>query len=1075
MMNYFNKIKKPLVITFCLICLGLSSAVVSCKKKSLDLLDKAGILFLEKSLKQKNPLIYSAIFNKLQGLSDAKKKELIDLIRANDADMLEAVVEKIELIEQSKYCYLLNQEIDTDYIPVFEQKPFYKITNSMNIEKLNPAQERLYFSNINPFQYRGKKENIFKTEDHPKKQKQGKLNLSEFKDIDLQWQALIPEDMKSNFFYNSRQCFKRYEEPGVVSRVWNDTVIFRNEYQVFGYDLNSGKRKWTISASSNKQMNRYQTFRHPHHNSFGYEFLLSGGCIYAELNGVLVAAKITQSNKQPDVLWEKPLGEYRLATKPFLLSGNICCGIVNSKGEFWFAFFDASTGEIKKTQYVGLSSFFSQASYLDRSNNDKVFLISNHGFMCAIGENKSSVLWLNKFKPKSFSLKDYWLKEQYKSVMIDSSNINFDTQFITDAGENAFFFKPRESDTVYKVNTLTGKIRERIFNDFSETYLLYAIKDKVVFIDRQNNAEKTIYLVDIKSMQVLYKKKLNNGKLLGCVYSDNNMLLKIGTQIWGITIENKKIKISQICSPGKGWLVGADKRSIFVVDNKQFKCYRSKEHNPAKEYSNNEEPEGSSVNGSFMIKKQTVAKDDPEQPNPRGFMVKGEKLYPVLLDYYDDAQAKDFFLFINNDQLICTDSSGKILWQTQVFYNDVPISKIDSVWDMHKARIFGGFLWAGAKENVLLVNDGVNVVAYDIRSGEYLWSKTNTGETFLKAKDPDIQPDNHFFKQYGVCSYVVDNIMYRVSILEDEVLLSHGDKISLIDVETGQEKKTIFIGGGILDLISAKNNWAVLSQRKIITIDKNLEVLNQTNWDKFQIKHIVPKIYFIKENIVLLSEERIYLFSPKKQKIIDTVKVTSIQEHRCPLYKRIEQLNDQNICMIYPLKSIVVIGCENDKLKISWRFDSKTSVNSLFPDYFYASRFMFLFKDRSFYPIFENGKYQIVSLNLKNGNLQWQTEILKSDNLVYNISNAQVLGNSLQFIISLADMGQKTKLVPSETVNNVESFFVQLNYKTGVLEQIHNLKRLPLGRYQFDPVFLDKTDKAYLYGLGSEIIAAPRK
>ena len=60
---------------------------------------------------------------------------------------------------------------------------------------------------------------------------------------------------------------------------------------------------------------------------------IDNGILYAEISGVLIAIDV--SSDLPEDVWELPLGQYTLASKPYVVSDGLFTSLINRKGELW--------------------------------------------------------------------------------------------------------------------------------------------------------------------------------------------------------------------------------------------------------------------------------------------------------------------------------------------------------------------------------------------------------------------------------------------------------------------------------------------------------------------------------------------------------------------------------------------------------------------------------------------------------------------------------------------------------------------------------------------------------------------
>ncbi|MBU1864579.1 MAG: hypothetical protein KKH94_13040, partial [Candidatus Omnitrophica bacterium] len=212
-----------------------------------------------------------------------------------------------------------------DYVPHMLN---FTDTNSDKIEhitNLNPEAEHIYFDNLelcytpnnlikktemfwlNP----GEKPRTARIHFH----KSNNLLFPDAlrKETKMLYMYRLKDDTLTNYCMQRRQWFKRYEENALFIQVYKNAVIIRNEYRLFCINIFSGEEIWSFGNIDRTGHEFYQSFHHPHHNSFGYELLLAKGTIFTELDGMLLAISL-EDISVPRILWKQYLGPFTLCT-----------------------------------------------------------------------------------------------------------------------------------------------------------------------------------------------------------------------------------------------------------------------------------------------------------------------------------------------------------------------------------------------------------------------------------------------------------------------------------------------------------------------------------------------------------------------------------------------------------------------------------------------------------------------------------------------------------------------------------------------------------------------------------------
>ena len=389
------------------------------------------------------------------------------------------------------------------------------------------------------------------------------------------WSYRLKDDYVNDFFYDLRQWIKRYEEDLIFPVLYKDALILRNEYQMFCVDLLSGKEIWSMGGSDKSGCQYYQTFRNIHYNSYGYEFLLSGDMLFSELDGRLVAVTL-ENPLTPKVLWEKSLGEYTLCTKPIRIGDILVTGLINTRGELWACGFDCQRGAIEWSTYIGLSCFFSPVCAISAVADDKVFIGTNHGALICLNPNNGKITWLRKYTPKNYKVFEYWKSGRYNDKALNKGSIPYDTQFIETGDNNLLYYKPRESDYLYILDSRDGRARDEILLDSEKFYVIGVRRGKAIFLEKEDiNKGKNIEIrvVELDSGRQIYRTTIKGGSLKGVFYPNiNEALFKVGDTIHYLRIDNNNAAHAEVSTLKKGWLLNAEGRFLFVNDGKTLFC-----------------------------------------------------------------------------------------------------------------------------------------------------------------------------------------------------------------------------------------------------------------------------------------------------------------------------------------------------------------------------------------------------------------------------------------------------------------------------------------------------------------------
>jgi len=503
---------------------------------------------------------------------------------------LNSVIDNTIFKMEKDNIFFLTEDIFVDNVPSSKESPFYKDSVfPLKITDIKPHAEYLYFYNLK-LKYR-KNTLLKETEEHwinPKENIKERENILPKSDINSFPHQLLANEVKqiwsyelrydnlTNFFNrrDTRQWIKRYEENPIFLVTYKGAVIIRNEHRLFCIDLLSGKEIWSVGDIDKNSQEFWQNFRHPHINSYGYEFLLVNDTIFTELSGKLVAFDI-RDNLSPKLIWKSDLGEYAVCTKPILAHDTLIVGLINARGELWFCGFNVHNGSLMWNTYIGTSSYLSPACGISVVSQDRVFIATNHGVLVCLNPYNGNIIWIRKYNPKKYSLLDYWQKGYFRSTFLETGSIQYDTQFIDLAEDGFLYYKPRESDYLYILDSRSGQLKEKILIDSDRYYILKIIDGKAIFLAKADSSleNSELKIVDLNSGKTTYNLFINKGILQGISYIDNNKIIfKIDDKIHFLKVNYNDVVHRQVYVPFSGWLLGYEANFLFIGKDRFLFC-----------------------------------------------------------------------------------------------------------------------------------------------------------------------------------------------------------------------------------------------------------------------------------------------------------------------------------------------------------------------------------------------------------------------------------------------------------------------------------------------------------------------
>ncbi len=513
-----------MVLFFCSYC----EAAVEERNKiaSLDF-SEASFITLNKSLSQGNLLDYFKVREKLILLSYDDLAAVKERVKENGSlpelsNLLDVILDKME----RKESYLLEEDMFINNTPVLQDFPFYEgSVQDYNITALRPYAEHLYFNNLR-LKYvkndlvkkaellwanRGKIER----DNHSERGSTGtKFQIQPFDGISERavqtWSYILSDDNLSDYLISSRQWVKEYEESSLYPVVSGSALIMRNASTIFCIDPLSGKEIWFFKDPRDSGRSLYHTFRRPHINMHGYQLLLADNTIFTELGEKLVALTLKEFYS-PRLLWERDLGEYAVCTKPVRNDNRLIVGLINARGELWVSAFNCKDGELQWSTYIGTCSFLSPPCQLSLIKDGQLFLGTNHGVLVSLRLNDGKLIWLREYKPTSYSLFDYW--ELHFS---EKNLITYDTQFLEAEGQK-IYYKPRESEYLYILDSEEGRLQEAILVDTDSYRILKIEGGRGIFLAGTDKTDKNaeVKIIDLSSGEQIYTKSIKGGALKG--------------------------------------------------------------------------------------------------------------------------------------------------------------------------------------------------------------------------------------------------------------------------------------------------------------------------------------------------------------------------------------------------------------------------------------------------------------------------------------------------------------------------------------------------------------------------------
>ncbi|MEI6631309.1 MAG: hypothetical protein WCL25_01685 [bacterium] len=1186
-----EKIVFSLILAFTVSLFYFCSGISAGEREKIFLSDLygSGLITLNRSLSQGNLLDYFKVREKLLSLPYEELSALKERVKEKGSlpelgSLIEALLDKVE----KKEIYLLNEDIFIDNTPVLKEFPFYEgATQGHEIAALRPYAEHLYYNNL---KLRYRKNSLLRETDSlwvsrygvqkksPASQPhaRGTIGCTLFNRISgraaVLWSSALTEDTLSDYLISSRQWVKEYEEGQLSPIVYKDTIMMRNAYGIFCTDLLSGKELWFFEYPDDPGSRFCQTFSRPHLNIHGYYLLAAQDMLFTELGEKLVALSL-KDIYSPRLLWERGLGEYALCTKPVYYKDSVVVGLINARGELWVSAFGCKNGALEWSTYIGTCSFLSPPCGLSLVENERLFLGTNHGILACLRLSDGAPLWLLKYKPRSYSLFDYW-----QAHFSEKNIIKYDTQLLL-LEEGTIYYKPRESQYLYILDQDRGEVKDAILIDSDNYHILGVRNGTGIFLTPGNNAEENgqLRFLELTSGKELCKEDIYGGALKGVFFQKSGeILFKVGAALHLIKVGADKIENTQFILPSaESWLLDSGERLVFTAEAGILSCFDISGDKYTSGYTDSYRKEF--ISGSERIiddfKKALKLKPDSfdalalrrklvsdislrgapsrlggilpvivdnlgrlNDPRWREFTAVLSKSYGEEVITYRDIEIKfknflsetglidflptakksfkqisakgtayrrkdikvvadrirpvhiktvgvqglpDFFLLLNHDQLLCVDETGMILWSRKLFYRPYPAVNryMEYNEDKNTGRMYADDIKAYLYGDTLIINDRVNIVAVGARDGKYLWSMTNRGEAFERAREFPPQKMDTLYNKYGLDREFIKNIMFYCEFTGGSVIVVHGNKVYSINPLTGYCRyyRELDMEAAVEVEVSEERVYLVSYRlNRLEVFDPQLQLLYDVPLDFIKEKETPAELLFVGDRVLLYTGPGLYALDRENGRLKGAINLAGTGPHK------VETFGD-SVLVIWPFKKISSYRLQADGLKAAWEFEVASAEPDITWKYWERQTcYYFIIGRRIFFPFRREGEFFFACIDLDTGRKIWESDMQGVRGFFYNLSDAGVYKGEANFImttggeeISLEEFGYYPSV-------NLASIFVtskicSLDLSSGAVVRKRKFPSLCTDRWS-EKSDLVETDGSFVYIIdGKSLVVEGKK
>jgi outer membrane protein assembly factor BamB len=436
----------------------------------------------------------------------------------------------------------------------------------------------------------------------------------------------------------------------------------------------------------------------------------------------------------------------------------------------------------------------------------------------------------------------------------------------------------------------------------------------------------------------------------------------------------------------------------------------------------------------------------------------------------------DILLLLQNNQLLCVNEKGDILWERKIFYRPVWYGRIDH--DLDK-RMFAAKIEAYLYENVLIINDHVNIIAQDALTGRYIWSMTNDSDIFWQEKDIQARNQDETIKKYGVDKIFLKHIKYNLAFIDDALIVMHDGKIYTVDPVTGYCSRYREVNmDGALDIKVSGNRLFIIpcELRSIKIFNKELEEVGELRIDFMDMSRgELPQIILKGDDAVVFLEPWLYVFNNNTGEFKSKFEVG---DYKSAILDTIDDL----LLLIEPYSRISSYHVKDGSVIPAWQFDSEgdkpekslTASTLESKGYFIKDGIILL-------PFTKAGMLSLSARDHITGRELWRSNLEGTRGLMSYLSEAQ-FADGIGYIIVSTICGRVTgeeferckATADANNCANLESTFLAFSLSSG---SVTNKEKLPV-LTNFDgpgSLVLTQTKHLLAYCFGHRIIKAMKK
>lgn len=419
---------------------------------------------------------------------------------------------------------------------------------------------------------------------------------------------------------------------------------------------------------------------------------------------------------------------------------------------------------------------------------------------------------------------------------------------------------------------------------------------------------------------------------------------------------------------------------------------------------------------------------------------KGDPIYllPSINIINKKKQLLDFYIVIRNDQLVCVQESGKILWTRNIcwgcFINEIH----DRFGSPFPTELY-------LFDDILIINDFSNLVAVNVKDGSYVWSMTN-----LAGKK--------VFTHFIGSDLVIINGNKAYSVSPTTGFCRKFKQLDVKSVETACfSERNIYILPSSLDSIKLMNS-------DLMTVDEL-----RLNFPTGLTMNAQAELFLIKDHIVLNLNPIVYVIDAQNGSLKHKIDLSSDK-----LYFVETSIDD--LLVIFPFKKVNIYRMEGDVLRENNLFLNGAE-NGIMSDAITRgnAQYYFLDGDCILLPFRREGRFFIGVVDIKNKKMLYECNLSHVSGPIAYFTAIKDSAGKINFIISALYCGNEDeqKALTNKTKGPVDSKLFCLDMLKGRCVESGTFPSIDFDGLR--QISIMETNNCFIYGLYGNFIRVKPK